>query len=104
MSTAHSDDGTRGVMITRAALHQIVAAAAVEAGVEMHYGKRLVEVEDVPGKPVVVRFEDGSTAEGDILIGADGIRSQVRQCVLPAARSRSIRGCSPAGSVHAMWM
>src|ERR1700733_12652627 len=32
---------------------------------------------------VVARFNDGSTAEGEVLIGADGLRSSVRQPCLP---------------------
>jgi 2-polyprenyl-6-methoxyphenol hydroxylase-like FAD-dependent oxidoreductase len=32
---------------------------------------------------VVARFTDGDTAEGDVLIGADGLRSSVRQPCLP---------------------
>jgi 2-polyprenyl-6-methoxyphenol hydroxylase-like FAD-dependent oxidoreductase len=32
----------------------------------------------------VARFADGSAAEGDVLIGADGLRSTVRQPCLPA--------------------
>jgi 2-polyprenyl-6-methoxyphenol hydroxylase-like FAD-dependent oxidoreductase len=33
---------------------------------------------------VVAHFSDGSVAEGDVLIGADGLRSTVRQLCLPA--------------------
>lgn len=71
------------VMITRAALRRVVADAATEAGVDLQYGRRLISVEDVAGEPVTLHFEDGTTAQGDLLVGADGIRSQVRQCVMP---------------------
>ena len=48
-----------------------------------HRGRELASFEQtLPG--VVARFADGSTAEGDVLIGADGLRSTVRQPCLPA--------------------
>ncbi|MES3677389.1 salicylate 1-monooxygenase [Halomonas elongata] len=49
-----------------------------------HFGKRCRIVEqDAEG--VSVSFEDGSTFRGDILIGYDGIKSAVREHVLPVA-------------------
>ncbi len=50
----------------------------------MHYhqGRELVRVEQ-DNQSVVAYFSDGGTAEGDLLIGADGIRSSVRQQYLP---------------------
>ena len=46
-----------------------------------HRGKELRHVEQRNG--VVAHFADGSVAEGDILVGGDGIRSTVRQQYLP---------------------
>jgi 2-polyprenyl-6-methoxyphenol hydroxylase-like FAD-dependent oxidoreductase len=47
-----------------------------------HCGKELVAVETRPDG-VAARFADGSVAEGDLLIGADGLRSTVRAQFLP---------------------
>jgi 2-polyprenyl-6-methoxyphenol hydroxylase-like FAD-dependent oxidoreductase len=49
-----------------------------------HCGKELMAVEERPGS-VAARFADGSVAEGDLLIGADGLRSTVRAQLLPDA-------------------
>ncbi|KAG2078265.1 salicylate hydroxylase [Suillus decipiens] len=53
----------------------------------IHNAKRLVSysqpLEDYSGKsPITLTFKDGSTAMCDVLIGADGIKSAVRPCML----------------------
>jgi 2-polyprenyl-6-methoxyphenol hydroxylase-like FAD-dependent oxidoreductase len=47
-----------------------------------HHGKELATIEESAGR-VAARFADGSTAQGDLLIGADGLRSTVRAHFLP---------------------
>lgn len=49
-----------------------------------HFDKSLASFLD-DGQRVVARFTDGSIAEGDLLIGADGIRSTVRGQLIPQA-------------------
>ncbi len=48
-----------------------------------HRGCELASFEQTTGH-VVAGFADGSAAEGDVLIGADGLRSTARQPCLPA--------------------
>ncbi|KAJ5959323.1 uncharacterized protein N7479_006473 [Penicillium vulpinum] len=53
----------------------------------IHLSKKIARVEaDQDG--VSLYFEDGSSAHGDILIGADGIRSRVRQSFIPDYKLR----------------
>jgi 2-polyprenyl-6-methoxyphenol hydroxylase-like FAD-dependent oxidoreductase len=59
-----------------------------------HSGKELVAVEERAGS-VVARFADGSVAEGDVLIGADGLRSKVR--------ARFLREVIPVYVGYAAW-
>ncbi len=47
-----------------------------------HRGRSLAAFEQ-SDRAVVAHFADGGTAEGDVLIGADGLRSTVRQPCLP---------------------
>ena len=49
-----------------------------------HRGRGLESFEQNAGK-VVAHFSDGGSSEGDVLIGADGLRSTVRQQCLSAA-------------------
>jgi 2-polyprenyl-6-methoxyphenol hydroxylase-like FAD-dependent oxidoreductase len=50
-----------------------------------HVGKELQRI-DQSGDRVVAHFADGSSAQGDILVGADGFRSTVRAEVLPEVK------------------
>ncbi|PYC66604.1 monooxygenase [Micromonospora arborensis] len=71
-------------VVHRAELHRVLRDRAVAEGVPFEYGKRLVDAEQTTSG-VTARFEDGSTANADILVGADGIRSRVRGLIDPAA-------------------
>ena len=77
--------GQPTVMIGRADLHRVLVEQVQEEGIRMHFNKSFVSLNDTPGKSVVAQFSDGSSAEGDFVVGADGIRSQVRQTIMPRA-------------------
>jgi 2-polyprenyl-6-methoxyphenol hydroxylase-like FAD-dependent oxidoreductase len=66
-----------------------VLRQALLSGLEDHtcFGKTFTEYEERPGG-VTARFHDGSAAEGDILVGADGVHSRVRRLRLPDAAPR----------------
>ena len=89
MSLAHP---YRQIVTSWDRLYSLLRGAFPAAG--YHEGKELVAVEERPGS-VVARFADGSAAEGDVLVGADGLRSKVRAQVLPAV--------TPAYAGYAAW-
>jgi 2-polyprenyl-6-methoxyphenol hydroxylase-like FAD-dependent oxidoreductase len=78
-------------IIGRGDLHRVLHDRAVESGVRFEYGKRLVGATE-DANSVTARFDDGSTATGDILIGADGVRSTVRTLIDPGAPSAGYTG------------
>jgi salicylate hydroxylase len=48
-----------------------------------HFGKRVIKIIESGGSdPIVLQFDDGTSAETDIVIGADGIHSMVRKYIL----------------------
>ncbi|KAL4746977.1 hypothetical protein BDW72DRAFT_197188 [Aspergillus terricola var. indicus] len=53
----------------------------------IHLGKKLLHA-DADENDVVLHFEDGTNAHGDILIGADGLKSKVRQSFIPHYKLR----------------
>ncbi|TXS92032.1 NAD(P)-binding protein [Parahaliea maris] len=72
------------VYIHRADLHQILVAAAEQRGVTIVLGKRVTDI-DCEGEGARLLFADGSDAQADLVIGADGLKSRVRQMFDPVA-------------------
>ncbi|HKS45463.1 MAG TPA: FAD-dependent monooxygenase [Amycolatopsis sp.] len=66
--------------VVRSDLYLALRDEAVRRGLRVEYGKRLVDATGVRA-----RFADGTFAEGDLLIGADGLRSRVRELIDPQA-------------------
>lgn len=71
-----------GVNILRAAVHRALRDEAERRGIAVHYRKRLTGITEA-GREVVATFDDGTTEVGDFLVGADGVHSRVRACVMP---------------------
>lgn len=82
-------EGIRWRTMTRPHLHETLLTAAREAGAEIVAGS------DVVGATPdgTITFADGQTATGDLIIGADGVGSAVRDSLrIPMKRERSRDG------------
>jgi len=89
-----ADDAERPV--SRAALRRILLE-----GVEhiVRFGRKFEAFADGPGGTVIARFADGSAAEGDLLVGADGANSRMRAQLLPQAKRIDTGIAAVAGKV-----
>ena len=82
--------------VKRADLHRVLRDRAVALGVRIEYGKRIAHAHR-DGDRVVAAFEDGTRAEGDLLVGADGLRSRTRTIIAPDAPGARYRGLLNTG-------
>ncbi|KAK7181153.1 early conidial development-2 [Paraphaeosphaeria sporulosa] len=67
----------------------------LEQGIDVQFNKRLVRVEEY-GDKVTAHFEDGTSATGDFLVGAEGTRSVVRKHIL---KGQDVMRPLPIGSI-----
>jgi 2-polyprenyl-6-methoxyphenol hydroxylase-like FAD-dependent oxidoreductase len=77
-----ADPVARHRSVSRNTLRQILLSGLEDA---VHFNKRFVRYEEREDSRIIAHFEDGSTAEGDVLIAADGVNSPVRRQYLPHA-------------------
>jgi 2-polyprenyl-6-methoxyphenol hydroxylase-like FAD-dependent oxidoreductase len=68
--------------VSRITLRQVLLSGL--EGV-VHFGKAFVRYEESPVGRIVAHFEDGTMADGDVLVAADGGASRVRRQFLPQA-------------------
>lgn len=66
--------------LPRPDLHRILTAAAESAGTRIRFGCSVTALTEHPGG-VTATFTDRTSAEYDMVVGADGIRSKVRQLI-----------------------
>src|SRR6266702_600674 len=75
--------GQPAVNMCRASLNEMLIDKAWCANAALHFEKRLARIEDRGDQPVDAHSTDGTSAEGDFVIGADGVHSAVRAHVIP---------------------
>ena len=71
--------GAPTLMISREALSNVLASFVDDSAI--HLGMKVTGFEE-SADGVEVRFADGSSAQADVLVGADGLRSAVRAQIL----------------------
>lgn len=92
----------RYLLVHRAMLNDLLADATGYDNIRLN--KRFVRYEERPDR-VVAHFADGSSEEGDLLVGADGAYSVVRAQLVPGSEARehvghhAWRAVIPAGEV-----
>jgi 2-polyprenyl-6-methoxyphenol hydroxylase-like FAD-dependent oxidoreductase len=92
-------DGTTARTLTRSELYGLLRTEAERRGIRIEYGKRLSTVAETPDGVTAV-FDDGTSAGGHLLIGADGLRSAVRTLIEPRSPApRSIPLLNTGGIV-----
>lgn len=75
----------------RPALHGLLGRRAKSVGAEIRLGVTMTSLED-DGRKVHVRFSDAASGAYDLVVGADGVYSQVRSLILPDAETPQFTG------------
>jgi 2-polyprenyl-6-methoxyphenol hydroxylase-like FAD-dependent oxidoreductase len=88
---------TESVIIRRDTLQRGLHDAARAQGIRIHFNRKVRTIDTAGGQGVVVAFEDGTSARGDFLVGADGIHSRIRQIISPDAPKPSYTGLVSTG-------
>ena len=81
----------------RSDLYRALHEEAARRGIRIEFGKRLTGVHEEPGA-VTALFDDGTEATADLLVGADGIRSLVRELIDPQAPAPQYAGLISFGA------
>jgi 2-polyprenyl-6-methoxyphenol hydroxylase-like FAD-dependent oxidoreductase len=82
--------------VSRITLRQVLLSGLDDV---VHFGKTFVRYEELRTGRVVAHFADGSAAEGDVLVAADGGGSRVRRQFLPHAERIDTGNVGIAGKV-----
>jgi 2-polyprenyl-6-methoxyphenol hydroxylase-like FAD-dependent oxidoreductase len=92
-------DGTVAQTLKRTRLTRILLDEAIRRGIRVEFDRRVVDaVVDSSGQATAT-FTDGSTARGDVLVGADGIHSATRKLIDPSAPSGRFVGLTNFGGI-----
>ena len=91
-------DGTVTRTLRRADLYAGLNTLARDRGIPIHHGKRLVAATRAGGT-VTATFADGTDVSGELLVGADGLRSTVRPLLDDRAPAPRYTGMGNIGAL-----
>ncbi len=92
------DDGTPALTTKRSRLTGALVAECRRRGIEVRYASRVLGAAQ-DGDTVTASLADGTSVAVDVLVGADGVRSEVRRWVDPAAPAARYVGLANFGGV-----
>ena len=85
------DGKPANVGIGRPALQKVLSDTARDLGAQVRLGLTVSALDD-DGERVSVTFSDGSSGSYDLVVGADGVNSQIRGMILPEAETPQYTG------------
>lgn len=74
-----SDDEIQSLGIRRWRLQKVLYDAVIEAGIQVHFGKQVQDVQEDDSGLLHITFQDGVTTSTQILFAADGSKSTIRR-------------------------
>ena len=92
-------DGTGALTMKRHRLSRALLAETERRRIPVRYGARIMHAEVLADGRVHATFSDGGEAEGDVLVGADGIHSVTRRLIDPNAPEPRYVGLTNFGGV-----
>lgn len=95
---ARAQTGFGYMRIKRTDLMNVLLDAVHKAEIPVHFGKRLVAINDEQDG-VSVTFSDGTTDPAEVLLGCDGIHSQVRRLYVDPGRVPEYTGFAGLSSI-----
>lgn len=78
-SDSLNDYGANSIMIKREFLTRVLREELLSKQIPIHFGKKLDNITNIGKSQVTAHFEDGTSTEGSLLVGCDGIYSKTRQ-------------------------
>lgn len=91
--------GSGMVMIKRIFLNNMLCEKAISQGVKIEWGKKLTNIEITKEQKVIAYFEDGSSTQGNVLVGCDGIHSRTRTIMMPNFPKPKYTGTALVGGI-----